>query len=144
MNDAMLMLGGIELYKSALVIALGAAACFMLTAALYPRGNLGAAPWLFACADIVLTVLICRFLHYYCHSEQYASFWRAMTRYSVGGYVLVGAVPAALAAAWLTKAAGLTQNPARLLDCFAPGAVLAAAFIRLWRCSTAPAAARSP
>ena len=131
MNDAMLMLGGIELYKSALVIALGAAACFMLTAALYPRGNLGAAPWLFACADIVLTVLICRFLHYYCHSEQYASFWRAMTRYSVGGYVLVGAVPAALAAAWLTKAAGLTQNPARLLDCFAPGAVLAAAFIRL-------------
>ena len=131
MNDAMLMLGGIELYKSALVIALGAAACFVLTAALYPRGNLGAAPWLFACADIVLTVLICRFLHYYCHSEQYASFWRAMTRYSVGGYVLVGAVPAALAAAWLTKAAGLTQNPARLLDCFAPGAVLAAAFIRL-------------
>ena len=131
MNDAMLMLGGIELYKSALVIALGAAACFMLTAALYPRGNLGAAPWLFACADIVLTVLICRFLHYYCHSEQYASFWRAMTRYSVGGYVLVGAVPAALAAAWITKAAGLTQNPARLLDCFAPGAVLAAAFIRL-------------
>ena len=131
MNDAMLMLGGVELYKSALVIALGAAACFVLTAALYPRGNLGAAPWLFACADIVLTVLICRFLHYYCHSEQYASFWRAMTRYSVGGYVLVGAVPAALAAAWLTKAAGLTQNPARLLDCFAPGAVLAAAFIRL-------------
>jgi hypothetical protein len=112
MNDAMLMLGGIELYKSALVIALGAAACFMLTAALYPRGNLGAAPWLFACADIVLTVLICRFLHYYCHSEQYASFWRAMTRYSVGGYVLVGAVPAALAAAWLTKAAGLTQGQA--------------------------------
>ena len=131
MNDAMLMLGGIELYKSALVIALGAAACFVLTAALYPRGNLGAAPWLFACADIVLTVLICRFLHYYCHSEQYASFWRAMTSYSSGSYVLVGAVPAALAAAWITKAAGLTQNPARLLDCFAPGAVLAAAFIRL-------------
>ena len=131
MNDAILMLGGIELYKSALVIALGAAACFVLTAALYPRGNLGAAPWLFACADVVLTVLICRFLHYYCHSEQYASFWRAMTSYSSGSYVLVGAVPAALAAAWITKAAGLTQNPARLLDCFAPGAVLAAAFIRL-------------
>ena len=131
MNNALLVLGGLSLYKSALVIALGAAACFVLTAALYPRGNLGAAPWLFACADVVLTVLICRFLHYYCHSEQYASFWRAMTRYSVGGYVLVGAVPAALAAAWLTKAAGLTQNSARLLDCFAPGAVLAAAFIRL-------------
>ncbi|MBR0207363.1 MAG: prolipoprotein diacylglyceryl transferase [Oscillospiraceae bacterium] len=131
MNNAMLILGGLELYRSALIIALGAAACFVLTAALYPRGGLGAALGLFACADLVLTVLFCRFLHYYCHSEQYASFWRAMTDYSVGGYVLVGAVPAALAAGWITKAAGLTQNPARLLDCFAPGAVLAAAFIRL-------------
>ncbi len=131
MNNAMLVIGGLELYRSALVIALGAAACFALTAALYPRGGLGAALGLFACADIVLTVLICRFLHFYCHSEQYVSFWRAMTDYSVGGYVLVGAIPAALAAAWITKAAGLTQNPSRLLDCFAPGAVLAAALIRL-------------
>ncbi len=131
MNDAMLVLGSLELYRSALVIALGAAACFALTAALYPRGSFGGGLWLFACADVVLSVLLCRFLHYYCHSEQYASFWRAMTDYSVGGYVLVGAVPAALAAAWITKAAGLTQNPSRLLDCFAPGAVLAAAFIRL-------------
>ena len=131
MNNAMLVIGSLELYKSALLIALGAAACFALTAALYPRGGLGAALGLFACADIVLSVLLCRFLHYYCHSEQYASFWRAMTDYSVGGYVLVGAIPAALAAAWITRAAGLTQNPSRLLDCFAPGAVLAAAFIRL-------------
>ena len=131
MNNAMLVLGSLELYKSALIIALGAAACFALTAALYPRGNFGAALWLFACADIILTVLFCRFLHWYCHSEQYDSFFRAMTNYAVGGYVLVGAVPAALAAAWIAKAAGLTQNPSRLLDCFAPGAVLAAAFIRL-------------
>ena len=131
MNGAVLVFGGLTLYKSALVIALGAAACFLLTAALYPRGSVTAAPWLFACADIILSVLICRFLHYYCHSEQYASFFRAMTRYAAGGYVLIGAIPAALAAAWITKAAGLTQNPARVLDCFAPGAVLAAAFIRL-------------
>ena len=131
MSDPMLVLGSLELYRSALIIALGAAACFVLAFALYPRGGLGAAVWLFAAADTVLTVLFCRFLHYYCHSEQYVSFLKAMTDYSVGGYVLVGAVPAALAAAWITKAVGLTQNPARLLDCFAPGAVLAAAFIRL-------------
>ena len=131
MNNAMLVLGSLELYKSALVIALGAAACFALMAALYPRGSFCAALWLFACADIVLSVLFCRFLHYYCHSEQYASFFKAMTDYSVGGYVLVGVIPAALAAAWITRAAGLTGNPARLLDCFAPGAVLAAALIRL-------------
>ena len=60
MNDAMLVIAGMELYRSALVIALGAMACFALTAALYPRGNFGAALWLFACADIVLTVLLCR------------------------------------------------------------------------------------
>ena len=132
MNDAMLMIGGLGLYKSALIIALGAAACFALSYALFTaHGGFGPALWLFAAADIVLTVLFCRFLHYYCHSEQYASLFRALTDYSAGGYVLVGAVGAAGAAAWLTKKAGLTQNPARLLDCFAPGAVLAAALIRL-------------
>ena len=48
MNNAMLVIGSLELYKSALLIALGAAACFALTAALYPRGGLGAALGLFA------------------------------------------------------------------------------------------------
>ena len=131
MNNAMLVLGGLELYKSALVIALGALSGFLLMRALYPKGGSPAALWLFAAADVVLTVLLCRFLHFYCHAEQYASFWKAMTDYSVGGYVLVGAVPAAIGAAYLAKLAGLTPNPSRLLDCFAPGAVLAAAFIRL-------------
>ena len=132
MSSALLAIGSLELYKSALVIALGAAACFALSYALFTaRGGMGAALWLFAAADIVLSVLLCRFIHYYCHTEQYASFLKAMTEYSAGGYVLVGVIPAALAAVWITKAAGLTQNPARLLDCFAPGAALAAAFIRL-------------
>ena len=131
MSGAMLTLGSMSLYKSALVIALGAMSCFMLMRALYPRGGLPAALWCFAAADIVLTVLLCRFLHFYCHSEQYASFWKAMTDYSAGGYVLVAAVPAAAGAAYLVKFLGLTQNPARVLDCFAPGAVLAAALIRL-------------
>ena len=131
MSGAMLTVGSLSLYRSALVIALGALSCFMLMRALYPRGGLAAALWLFAAADVVLTVLLCRFLHFYCHAEQYASFWKAMTDYSSGGYVLVGAAPAALGAAYIAKLAGLTSNPSRLLDCFAPGAVLAAAFIRL-------------
>ena len=131
MNGAMLAIGSLSLYKSALVIALGALSCFMLMRALYPKGGLSAALWCFAAADVIFTVLLCRFLHWYCHSEQYASFWKAMSDYSTGGYVLVAAVPAAIAAAYLVKLLGLTQNPSRLLDCFAPGAVLAAAFIRL-------------
>ena len=131
MNGAMLALGSLSLYRSALVIALGALSCFVLMRAIYPKGGLGAALWLFAATDVVLTVLFCRFLHWYCHAEQYASFAKAMSDFSVGGYVLVGAVPAALGAAYLAKLLGLTGNPSRLLDCFAPGAVLAAAFIRL-------------
>ena len=132
MSSVMLAIGSVSLYKSALVIALGAAACFALMYALYiSHGGFGPAAWLFAAADIVLSVLFCRFLHYYCHAEQYASFFKAMTDYSLGGYVLVGTVPAALLAAYLTRLSGLCQNTSRLLDCFAPGAVLAAAFIRL-------------
>ena len=132
MSEVMLTIGSLSLYKSALVIAFGAAACFALFYALYSaHGGLGAAAWLFAAADIVLSVLFCRFLHYYCHSEQYPSFWQAMTRYSTGGYVLAGLVPAALCAGWLVKLAGLTGNPGRLFDCFAPGALLGCAMIRL-------------
>ena len=132
MSGAMLTIGGLALYKSALVIALGAAACFCLGYALYSaHGGFPPAFWLFAFADVVLSVLFSRFLHYYCHSEQYASFWRAMTDYSVGGYVLAGLIPAALAAAWLVKLLGLTGSVERLMDCFAPGALLAAALIRL-------------
>ena len=131
MSGAMLTIGSLSLYRSALVIALGALSCFALMRALYPKGGSPAALWLFAAADLILTVLLCRFLHFYCHAEQYASFWKAMTEYSTGGYVLVGAIPAAIGAAYIVKLAGLTQNPSRLLDCFAPGAVLAAAFIRL-------------
>lgn len=132
MSGAMLTIGGLTLYKSALVIALGAAACFTLTYALYTsHGGLSAAAWLFAAADIVLSVLLTRFLHFYCHSEQYPSFIAAMTDYSVGGYCIPGLVPAALGAAGLVKLLGLTRNAARLLDCFAPGAALGVAFIRL-------------
>ena len=97
MSSVMLAIGSVSLYKSALVIALGAAACFALMYALYiSHGGFGPAAWLFAAADIVLSVLFCRFLHYYCHAEQYASFFKAMTDYSLGGYVLVGTVPAAI------------------------------------------------
>lgn len=132
MTDAMLTVGSLTLYKSALVIALGAAACFALTASLHAsHGGLTAATGLFSLVDILLTVLFCRFLHYYCHAEQYRSFFRALTDYSVGGYVIAGALPAAVAAAWITQLAGFTQNRRRLLDCFAPGAVLAFALIRL-------------
>lgn len=132
MSGAVLTIGSLALYKSALVIALGAAACFCLGYALYAAlGGERSAYWLFAFCDLVLSVLFTRFLHYYCHAEQYASFRRAMTDYSVGGYVLAGLVPAALAAGGIVKAAGLTRSTARLFDCFAPGAALAVALIRL-------------
>ena len=126
------VIGSLTLYKSAVVIALGAAACFSLFYALYTsHGGLGAAAWLFASLDLVLSVLFSRLLHYYCHSEQYASFGAALGNYSSGGYVIVGIVPAAYLAALITSLCGLTRNRARLLDCFAPGALLAVVFIRL-------------
>ncbi len=132
MSGAVLTFAGLTLYKSALVIALGAAACFALGYALYAsHGGFKPAFWLFAFCDIVLSVLFARVLHFYCHSEQYVSFWRAVTDYSVGGYVLSGLILAALAAGGIVRLSGMTRNTARLFDCFAPGALIAAALIRL-------------
>ena len=120
------------LYWSAIVIALGIAACFTMSQALYTSyaGN-GRALWVMFPIAVVLSVVLARLLHWYCHTEQYAGFFKALIDYSSGGYVLPGALLGTFLAAMLARGLGFTDNMARLLDAGAPGGALAVAFIRL-------------
>ena len=132
MNAIALYSGSTVLYWSALVIALGAAAWLLLSRALYVTdGGEGYVLWIWFPIAALLSVLFARFLHWYCHTEQYPGFFAAMTRYSSGGYCLPGLLLGAWLAAVLMKRFRFVASSARLLDALAPGAALSIALIRL-------------
>ena len=132
MNPIAFSVGSHAVYWSALMIALGVAVCFTMTAALFTsHGGRGEALWLLLPLALLFSVPLCRLLHWYCHIEQYERFWKAMTDYSSGGYVITGALLGTALAGLLVRALGFTGNVHRLFDCLAPGAMLGIALIRL-------------
>lgn len=132
MNPIAISIGTDAIYYSAIVISLAVAACFCISYSLYTTyaGN-GRALWVLLPIATVFSLLLCRFIHWYCHAEQYSGLFGALTDYSGGGYVLPGAILGTWAAAALVKKLGFTDNTPRLLDAVAPGAALGIAFIRL-------------
>ena len=132
MNPIAVSTGSVVIYWSAVVIALGIAAGFALSFSLYvSHGGNAAAMWLLLPLALLFSVPLCRVIHWYCHPEQYISFFRAITDYSTGSYCLPGALLGTLLAALLVKRLGFTANLPRLLDCVAPGGALIVVFIRL-------------
>lgn len=132
MNPIAFIIGGHVIYWNAIVIALGVAACFCLTMALFTaHGGKAAAIWLLLPLAILFSLPLARFINWYCHSEKYYSFWKAMTDYSSGDYCLAGVILGTALAGLAVRAVGFTQNLRRLYDCLAPGAALGIALIRL-------------
>jgi len=132
MNGIAISLDNLTIYWSGIIIALGIAAALILTQSLYTsHGGNGTAVLAFMPIALVLSVLLSRMLHWYCHGEQYAGFFKAITDYSNGDYCLPGVILGCYLAAVAVRVLGFTNNIERLLDCFAPGAALGIALIRL-------------
>ncbi len=132
MSGIAIYTGSTVIYWSGIIIALGVAACFALSYALYTSYvGTGRALWVLLPLSVLFSVLFCRLIHWYCHAEQYAGLWGALTDYSGGGYCLPGALFGVLLAAFLVGRLGFTDNVPRMLDAVAPGAALCVAFIRL-------------
>ena len=132
MNPIALIVGGHVIYWNAIVIALGVMACFCLTMALFTaHGGRAEAIWLLLPLGILLSLPLARLINWYCHSEKYLSFWKAMTDYSRGDYCLAGVILGTALAGLIVRTLGFTQNLRRLYDCLAPGAALGIAMIRL-------------
>ena len=132
MNPIAAIIGEQYIYWNAVIIVLGAAACFFLTLALFTaHGGRAAAVLLLLPLAILLSLPLARFIHWYCHSESYTGFWKAMTDYSRGGYCLAGVILGTGLAGLIVWKLGFTQNLPRLFDCLAPGAALGIALIRL-------------
>ena len=125
---ALIYHGGI-LYGSFLIIALsiGAAVCGFLS--LYLRqSHTPTAGFIAVPVALALSLVFSRFLHWYAYPEHYHGIWNALTDYSSGGFVLLGAFPGCMLAAALTKNMGLHRDIAEMLDCMclAGGAAIAA------------------
>lgn len=124
--------GSAVIYWSALIITLGAAAWLALSWALYAiDGGRGSTLLICFPVAVLLSVLLSRFLHWYCHSEQYAGFLSALTDYRSGGYCLPGVLLGVTLAALLMGRLGLAESRRQLLDALAPGAALGIGLIRL-------------
>ena len=132
MNTIALFTGSFVIYWSGIVIALGAVAGLALALALYSSHNrYTSGLWLMTALTIIISIPLCRFLHWCCHVEQYRGFISAMTDYSSGGFCLPGAFAGCAIAAIIVKKALHTPDIWKLLDAFAPGLAIAIAFIRL-------------
>lgn len=131
MNPIAAYFGNIVLYWSAIIITVGLLAALLMSLSLQVtnRGRIVSMMLFFPLA-LLFSVPLCRVLHWYCHQEQYAGFFKAVTDYTAGSYVLPAAIPGVWLAAWI--AAKLDDgDTAKLLDASAPGMALAVAFIRL-------------
>ena len=132
MSSAAFTLGSTVIYRSSLMIALGALVFFCLSQAIYTsHGGLKSAMFVFFPPAAIFSVLLSRFFHWYCHAEQYDGFWKAMTDYSTGSFVIIGMFAGIILAALLLKKLRFTSNLGRFFDCIAPGTALLTAFIRL-------------
>lgn len=132
MNDVAICIGNIVIYWSSIVIFLGVAVCFTYAYALYTaNGGKKAAMWLMLPVAVGLGVFFSRWIHWYCHSEQYTGMISALADYSSGGYCLPGAFLGVVLAVLLVKALLVCDSAGKMFDAIVPGAALGLAVIRL-------------
>ena len=117
MNPIAIYSGSTVLYWSSVIIVFGLLASLVLSLSLQRvNGGSSAAMLLFFPLAIILSVPICRVIHWYCHFEQYNGIWGALTDYSTGSYCLPGALLGVWLAALIVKKLGFERSIARLLD----------------------------
>lgn len=130
MDNVLFSIGGLTLFKNALVICLGVLACALLTMALYKRETGSAAPVVCVLPfAFLLSAFFARLLHWYFTGYAYDSFIQAFTDFSVGSFALPGLIIGVLIAVRLSPSPG-PREPGLMLDCAAPGLALLTAAIR--------------
>ena len=132
MNTILYSSGTLSLSYSSVILAFAAAACFCMTWSLFrARGGRGVTLCLFLPLSVVFSVFLSRILHWYCHTEQYSSFFSALTDFRTGGFVLTGVLFSILLSALFLSLFPFHSEIPVLLDCLSPGTVILFIFIRL-------------
>ena len=118
MDRIAFIMGELFIYWNSIILTLAAAGaiCLFLSFYLNKCGNAVAG---FAVVPIgmVLSLLLARFIHWYCRADSYSGFLDAMTNYSSGGFALMGVVFGCVLAAVITRLLRLHKNLPEMLDC---------------------------
>lgn len=131
MDKIAFALQGGYIYWSAVVLVLAALTAALAFFALCSAAGIKKGRALLcAVIAVVLSLLLARFVHWYCRHEQYESFAAAMTG-AGGGFSLPGVIAGCALSALLTGGVRHRGEAARLLDCLAPAGMLGIALGRL-------------
>jgi len=132
MNQIAISIGETAIYWNSIIIALGILACFALSIALYSaHGGSAFSMMIMLAFSLLLSVFLSRFLHWYCHEDQYKGLMHCLKDYSVGSFCVPGILFGVLFAAKITQLLGFAESSKRLLDAVAPGEALCISIIRL-------------
>lgn len=106
------------IYWSSIILTLAVLSAVVLFAALYLwKSKNTAALTMTIPVALVLSVVIGRWVHWYCLTDSYESLKAAMTDYTWGGYALMGAFIGCLLAACLMRLLRISENLPQMLDC---------------------------
>lgn len=133
MNRIAIIINGNFIYWNSLLLALGAltAICFFL--ALYPlRGKNITASFLAVLISTAASLVLSRFIHWYCRTGAYSSLASAMFDFSSGSFALVGVFISCFLTAVVLRLIRVHRNLPQMLDCMS---IAGAAGIALGRLS---------
>lgn len=132
MDNVLLAVRSLIIYKSAALIALGILLCALCTLLLYRIRSGGKTPVLLLLFPAyALSLTFARLLHWYFTASAYSGFLQAVTDPYAGGFALPGVILGCWLSVWLLKVTGLIRNKNLLLDCLAPGLCLLVFCIRM-------------
>ena len=118
MDRIAFIMGELFIYWNSIILTLAAAGAICLFLALY-LNKCGNAVAGFAAVPLamVLSLVLSRFIHWYCRADSYNGFLDAMTNYSSGGFALMGVFFGCILAAVLLRLLKLHKNLPEMLDC---------------------------
>ena len=134
MNRIALILSGNFVYWNSLILVLAGATAVCLFLGLYLHQSQNAnAAFLTPPIAAALSLVLARFIHWYCRSGSYSSLQAAMTNFTDGSFALVGVFAGCLLTATLLWLLRVHKNLPQMLDCMS---IAGAAGIALGRLSS--------
>lgn len=110
--------GEIFIYWSSIILTLAVAIAVVLFAAFYLwKSKNTAALYMTIPVALLLSMVISRWVHWYCLTDSYESMTAAMTDYTWGGYALMGAFVGCFVTACLMRLLRISSNLPEMLDC---------------------------
>ena len=118
MDRIAFIMGELFIYWNSIILTLAAAGAICLFLAFYlnKSGN-AVAGFAVVPMAMVLSLLLGRFIHWYCRADSYNGFLDAMTNYTSGGFALMGVFFGCILAAVIVRLIRLDKNLPEMLDC---------------------------